>query len=35
MAVETISEANPELAEYNLDDYDEEQPQGQGTTHRR
>ncbi|KAF9089960.1 hypothetical protein BGX23_006331 [Mortierella sp. AD031] len=29
MAVETISEANPELSEYNLDDYDEEQPQAQ------
>lgn len=31
MAVETISEANPELSEYNLDDYDEDKPQAQGT----
>ncbi|KAG0205776.1 hypothetical protein BGX28_002699 [Mortierella sp. GBA30] len=32
MAVETISEANPELAEYNLDDYDEDKPEGQEAT---
>lgn len=30
MEVETIKETNPELAEYNLDDYDEEKPVGQG-----
>jgi len=30
MQVETISEANPELSEYNLDDYDEETPVAQG-----
>ncbi|KAF8939389.1 hypothetical protein BGZ52_000245, partial [Haplosporangium bisporale] len=29
MQVETISEANPELSEYNLDDYDEETPVAQ------
>lgn len=32
MAVETITEMNPELAEYNLDDYDEEKPEAQGMT---
>jgi hypothetical protein len=31
MTVETITEMNPELAEYNLDDYDEEKPVAQGT----
>jgi hypothetical protein len=33
MAVETITEANPELSEYNLDDYDEDKPQAQGIVH--
>ncbi|KAF9421507.1 hypothetical protein BGZ76_003964 [Entomortierella beljakovae] len=32
MDVVTIKESNPELAEYNLDDYDEEQPEGQEAT---
>ncbi|KAG0367274.1 WD40-repeat-containing domain protein [Gamsiella multidivaricata] len=32
MEVETIKETNPELSEYNLDDYDEEKPEGQEAT---
>lgn len=30
MDVVTIKESDPELAEYNLDDYDDEKPKGQG-----